>query len=228
MRRLSPDRIALLRPFGRLAPRQVYPLPPAKIHPIIRIAHRRRGALHIQERVILDHEFVLFLDGRGEIRIGDEKPREFAAHHLYLLPPFVPHVIMTEMCEHVAVHFDVAAGFPPFGKSLGRREPYEVQFPHGLALPRHLVTSPSDQIEEMFLELVRASEAGEPLAELRATKSVGGVRWSGVHEVGAEYVEGELVTRGGLWLACATTTATPGSDPTSWTLIVRAKSRDAE
>ena len=169
MRRLSPDRIALVRPFGRLAPRRAYPLPPAKINPVIRIAHRIRGARHIHERVILDHEFVLILDGRGEIRIGDEKPREFAAHHLYLLPPFVPHVIMTEMCEHVAVHFDFAAGFPPHGRSLGRREPYEVQFTHGLALPRQIVTSPSDQIEEMFLELVRERDADEPLSELRAT-----------------------------------------------------------
>jgi hypothetical protein len=66
------------------------------------------------------------------------------------------------------------------------------------------------------------------LAELRA-KGVSGIRWAGTYEAGSTYREGELVTKGGVWACtCATTTAPPGSDPTSWRLIVRAKSKDVE
>jgi hypothetical protein len=67
------------------------------------------------------------------------------------------------------------------------------------------------------------------LEHQKAKAGVNNVRWAGVHEPGATYREGELVSRNGLWLCkAATTTATPGGDPDSWQLIVRAKSRDVE
>ena len=77
---------------------------------------------------------------------------------------------------------------------------------------------------------VGALEARVAGLEAKATKSVGHVRWAGPFEPGSEYHEGELTTgKGGLWLCtCATTTAAPGSSPTDWRLILRAKSRDAE
>lgn len=56
------------------------------------------------------------------------------------------------------------------------------------------------------------------------TRGVGNVRWAGVYEPAATYHSGELVTRSGLWLCTATSTsATPGSDPSAWTLIVHRK-----
>lgn len=77
---------------------------------------------------------------------------------------------------------------------------------------------------------VGALEARVAGLEAKATKSVGHVRWAGTFEPGSEYHEGELTTgKGGLWLCTrATTTAAPGSSPTDWRLILRAKSRDAE
>lgn len=59
--------------------------------------------------------------------------------------------------------------------------------------------------------------------EAKATKSVSGVTWAGTFTPGATYSRGELVTKTGLWLALKTTTATPGTDPASWRLIVHRK-----
>ena len=166
-RNLPSEQIQRLGPFGRLGPRKVYPLSPERIHPVIRIAHRIRGPLFVRQRVILDHEFVLFVDGRGTIRMGwQEHP--FGPHHLFLLRPFVPHGIESERCDHVAVHFDFAAGFPPFAQRLQKRRPYEVRLTQGLALPLQIVTSPADRIEGMFLELLRARESDSPLGALEA------------------------------------------------------------
>ena len=84
------------------------------------------------------------------------------------------------------------------------------------------------RLNELTIEN-RALRARVTGLESRAAKGVGGIRWAGTFEPGSEYREGEVVTgKGGLWLACATTTAAPGTDPTSWRLILRAKTRDAE
>ncbi|MGH7213434.1 MAG: helix-turn-helix domain-containing protein [Tepidisphaeraceae bacterium] len=166
----TPEQIQRLRPFGRLAPRRVLPLPPEKIHPVIRIAHRPRTALRIVERIIFDHELVLFLEGRGELMFSGAERCSVGPHHLLFIPPFAPHAIEVKgRCEHVAVHFDFAPGVPPHARDPERRKPYEVQLAHGLSLPRHVVLSPSDRVEESLIELVRAREQQGPLAELEAS-----------------------------------------------------------
>jgi hypothetical protein len=56
---------------------------------------------------------------------------------------------------------------------------------------------------------------------LGSKSSVSGVKWAGVFESGSTYHEGELVTKSGLWLCKATTTAAPGTDPDAWVLVCR-------
>ena len=54
------------RPFGRLTPRRIHTLAVENIRPAIRIAHRLTGTQLLPERIIFDHEFVLFLKGEGD------------------------------------------------------------------------------------------------------------------------------------------------------------------
>ena len=154
----------------RLATRKVYTLPLEKLRPSIRIAHRGAGALEIAERIILDHELVLVLVGKGTLRIG-EGALPFAAGDLLFIPPFTPNVFDSPRSsggEHLAVHFDLAAQFPPLAANLPRRLPYEVRFAHGLVLPGHTPTNAMDPIRSWLHHIVALFSLGEPLARLRA------------------------------------------------------------
>jgi AraC-like DNA-binding protein len=154
------DKVQRQGPFGSMAKAVQVMLRIEDIRPAVRIAHRLAGELHIAERIILDHEFVLILRGRGELRTGG-RTIAFAPHHLFCLPPFTPHAIDSiGGFEHVAVHFDFAPGAPSFARDPQRRRPYRVGFPQGLALPFHRVLKPSDGIEASLLELVRAWDRG--------------------------------------------------------------------
>ena len=62
-----------LAPFGRVLPRKSLRLDVRRIHPAIHIAHRRIGQLQIPERIIFDHELVLFLKGRGQITFAGQE-----------------------------------------------------------------------------------------------------------------------------------------------------------
>lgn len=159
-----------LRPFGRLAPRQIHTLAIENIRPVIRIAHRLQGPDLLPERIIFDHELVLFLKGKGRVTLGREI-HAFAPHDLFLFPPFVPHSITPDRegtIEHAAVHFDLAPRFPSFARDPARRPPYGVRIAHGLELPRRLTLSPDDGIEREFLMLVRAWGRNTPLSNLDA------------------------------------------------------------
>jgi hypothetical protein len=53
-------------------------------------------------------------------------------------------------------------------------------------------------------------------------------KWAGVHAQGTPYAEASLVTRGGsLWVARRSTTTTPGSPESDWTLVVKKGGYDA-
>ena len=157
---------------GRLAARRVDALPLEKLRPVIRIAHRRVGALDIPERLILDHELVLILSGRGQLRFTaparDVIP--FAAGSLLFIPPYARHDFLSDPGEgeHVAVHFDLAPNFPPFASNVQRRAPYEVRLVHGLTLPRHTRTRPGDAANRALTGIVTHFARGEPPARLRA------------------------------------------------------------
>jgi hypothetical protein len=60
-------------------------------------------------------------------------------------------------------------------------------------------------------------------ASATATKGVNGAVWGGVFETNHEYKSGEIVTHAGnVWICTVgATTAIPGSDPTSWRLVLR-------
>lgn len=148
--------------------RRVSTLPVDRVQPIIRIAHRQKGPLRIAERIILDHEFVLILGGEGTLTLRDGGV-PFSAHHLLFIPPFVPHgFVSVGICEHVAVHFDFCAAQPRLDSHPERRRPYEIRFPDGLEIPSRLPLSPSDGIEDGFLEVVRTFSDETPAGRLAA------------------------------------------------------------
>ena len=147
------------RPFGPLTPRREWLLPLPALQPQVRIAHRIAApALNVPPRIIFDYEFVLMLAGEGRVIFGS-RAHPFRAHHLFLIPPFVPHRIETKpgiATDHIAVHFDFAPGIPPPGRALSGRRPYAVRFPGELALPRQTILLPHDHVEQAFQELLTA------------------------------------------------------------------------
>lgn len=138
---------------------------------MIRIAHVRSGPLEIAERIIVDHELVLILDGHGEVSFPGETVR-YRPHDLLVIGPFVPHRFSasgTGAARHLAVHFDLAPGVPPTGARLAERRPYAVVFPRGLALPRVGKPLPGDGIEPALLEIVRRVSRGGPTDAIAAS-----------------------------------------------------------
>ncbi len=128
-------------PFGRMPRFETCVMRPEQIHPLIRIAHRQQG-LTIADRIILDHELVLIVKGRGQWQIKGEQ-YAYATHDLLFVPPFTPHSFQADPshdCEHVAIHFDLAEDSPSSEPMLADRVPYRVRFTHGLriALQRSL------------------------------------------------------------------------------------------
>ncbi len=128
-------------PFRRMSRFETYVMRPEQIHPLIRIAHRQNG-LTISDRIILDHELVLIVKGRGQWQINGEQ-YAFVTNDLLLVPPFTPHSFQadeTHDCEHVAIHFDLAEENPSSESMLADRVPYRVRFTHSLriALQRSL------------------------------------------------------------------------------------------
>lgn len=165
-------RIQRTGPFPRLSPRRVYPLALDEVQPLIRIAHRQTAyPLRIPRRIIFDHEFVLVLEGEGEL-VFDHRTYPFEAHDLFLIPPFSPHRFDAPSGspgEHIAVHFDFAPHVPAWSRELSRRYPYEVRFPGGLEIPRRIRLLANDRIEREFLELLEAHTSGAAWSNLRAT-----------------------------------------------------------
>jgi AraC-like DNA-binding protein len=156
-------------PFGRLTPRRMVAVGLARIAPHIRIAHRIRHPIAIAQRIIFDHELVLFLAGRGRF-VLNSTVYAIAPHSLFLIPPFTPHTIETAPgipCEHIAIHFDLT-GDLPHAEQPSRRTPYAIRLPRGLHFPRHAMLQPHDRLEDAFVQLLRAHAAIDPLAPLDA------------------------------------------------------------
>jgi AraC-like DNA-binding protein len=154
-------------PFGRLAPRKVYPISLGQVRPVIRIAHQVAGPVQIEERIIFDYELVLFLKGKGTM-CWESKEIPFGPHELFCVSPFVPHAISADgACEHVAVHFDWAPGIP-VSATLSDRMPYEVRLPSGLKLPERTELVAGDRNEDELQQLAVAWQSGEPLGALVA------------------------------------------------------------
>lgn len=158
-------------PFGPARPGRVLTLPVERIHPVIRIAHRRAGRLDIAERIILDHEFVLIVSGAGELVFGRQR-LAYAAHDLLFIPPFVPHEFVSSGREdgaHLAVHFDFAPGIPPRLGAADRQEPYQVRLTQALRLPVHVSLPPGHRIGAEFAALLREHASPDPLAQTAAS-----------------------------------------------------------
>jgi AraC-like DNA-binding protein len=135
--------------------RQTPALPLEQIDPQIRVAHRR-GAdaphLTLPERVIVDHEILLILSGRGELRFrSDVVP--FGPHEVLFVRPFVPHTLSGRgNVDHIAVHFDFSTK-SALEMDLNRRHPYALQFAGGVELPVKQRVAPRGTVERS-LELV--------------------------------------------------------------------------
>ena len=91
---------------------------------------------------------------------------------------------------------------------------------------RQLLESRITQLENQVGALTaRQNGADARLAKHEDTiigRGVNGVRWGGTYESNHAYASGELCTcDGNLWVATAATSVRPGSDPTSWRLVLR-------
>lgn len=158
-------------PFGPARPKRLLTLPVERIHPVIRIAHRRTGRLSIAERILFDHEFVLVLAGAGELIIGPKR-QAYAPHDLLFIPPFVPHQFVAGNGDdgaHIAVHFDFAPDIPPRTDDADRHEPYRVRLTQALHLPTHLPLPPGHRIVVELTALLRERASPGPLAQTAAS-----------------------------------------------------------
>jgi AraC-like DNA-binding protein len=156
--------------LGRLSPRRVLSLPIEQIRPVIRIAHRRAGPLNIPRRIVLDHELVLIVAGRGQL-VLDDGPVAFGPHDLLFIPPFVPHAFATtdpRDTEHVAVHFDWAPDFPASSDDPRGRRPYEVRLAPGEPIPMKLSLAAGHLVEQRLTDLLKAWDAGDAVGQLEA------------------------------------------------------------
>lgn len=158
-------------PFGPTGPKRVLTLAVERMHPVIRIAHRRAGRLDIAERIIFDHEFVLILSGAGELVFGHQR-QPYAAHDLLFIAPFVRYQFVSSGKEdgaHIAVHFDFAPAIPPRAEAADRQEPYQVRLTQALRLPMRLALAPGHRIGAEFSALLREQATGGPLAQTAAS-----------------------------------------------------------
>jgi AraC-like DNA-binding protein len=152
--------------------RATYVLPPERIDPVIRIAHRMSGPLNIGQRVIVDHELVLIIEGSGVFRLSvsesgtTETP--FGSGTLLFIKPFVPHSFQStgKHGKHIAVHFDFRANLPRRGSDLDRRRPYRVELAGGLAIPSVHLCARGDEIHGAMTRLIDAGAVDDTVANV--------------------------------------------------------------
>lgn len=155
---------------GRGVRRKVYGLSLAEVRPVVRIAHHISHRLQIDWRIIVDHELVLILSGRGVFQIG-ETSFDYQPGSLIMIPPFVPHQFdapARAASAHIAVHFDYSHQAPPVGEPLQDRQPYEVRMPTQLQMASHMVLPQEDPVRAALARLVELNLA-DPLDELEAS-----------------------------------------------------------
>jgi AraC-like DNA-binding protein len=156
-------------PIGRSRPCRKITVSPMDIHPVIRIAHRRSGALNIPDRILLDHELVLIVKGTGQFRIG-QNVYEYQPRDLFFIRPFQLNRITASQAvgEHIAVHFDFAPDLPPSGRGLAHRQPYEIEFVQGHRLRDHYHLTGGDPIEPLLTQLLRDRSAKGLISQAEA------------------------------------------------------------
>lgn len=155
-----------LRPAGQASS---ILLPVAMLHPIIRVAHRMAGPLNIASRIIFDHEIVIIVRGEGELLLPDG-PHRFGPRHLLLIPPFLAHEFTSRgMCEHIAIHFDLAPDVPKGSDAPSGRRPYRVRLSHGLELPLHVTMLENDPIQRAVERALERWRSGDTLDQVHAS-----------------------------------------------------------
>jgi AraC-like DNA-binding protein len=147
---------------------RAHALPLERIDPLIRIAHRRGGAPHLTfpERVIVDHEILLILSGKGDLLMpGGAIP--FAAHDVLFVRPFVKHTFAGRGdVDHIAVHFDFSSRSAE--PDLDRRRPYAVEFADGVTLPAKQRAIPHGPVERSLSLVVEHFGRGTAVGRMRA------------------------------------------------------------
>jgi len=165
------DKIGVPAIVARRGPTKVFTLAVDELHPSIRIAHRLHDKVFVTERIIFDHEFVLFLRGEGNFQVGrDAIP--ILPYRLFIMGPYQPHAVVTtpgKPCDHIGIHFDLKPGFPAFSKDVNRRLPYEVRLSHGMTLPRYVDLARGDPIVDCLVGLVPIYASGTPTAKLESS-----------------------------------------------------------
>lgn len=143
-----------------------------QVHPLIRIAHRRRSAsgLAVPDRIIFDHEIVFIEQGSGRF-VSQELAVPFDAGTLLLIRPFLPHRFegnKSVPTVHLAVHFDLAPQIPGPDDRLSQRPPYEVRFPRGRQLPPVMQVPPKGELARTLAQVVSLREADDELSAAEA------------------------------------------------------------
>jgi len=154
-------------PRGGIEPGAAYRVALEAVHPVIHLAHRQTSAGLLAERVIVDHEFYLLLDGEATVSVrGKSIPAR--AGTLVLFEPFVPHWIDSHgRVDHIAVHFDFSPDAPGEAR-LDKREPYSVTVGDG-AMPRHTRIAATGTLATKLVTLARAWRGQSPSGRLHAT-----------------------------------------------------------
>ncbi len=166
-------------PFGKLRPQRLIPVPLERVNPLIRIAHRLAGPLHVDWRIIFDYEFVLLLSGQGSFETSTGVV-DFGPGALFLIPPFQPHRLHSannDTCEHIAVHFDFGRHAYPGGPRIDRRRPYAVLLEGGLNVPGNIRLSRVNPLLKLFERVVQAHAASTPLGKLEARMTLLDILW---------------------------------------------------
>ncbi len=149
---------------------EAFTLPVEELHPVIRIAHVQPWFLRVQPRIIYDYELVLVLRGRARVTVlGREE--DVVAGDVLWFRPFEVHSIVSyaeEPFGHIAVHFDLAPGFPPSKRSLHNREAYAVTLADGLDMPRRVRLDCAGKTFGRFSRVVEEWEKGTAVGRFGA------------------------------------------------------------
>jgi AraC-like DNA-binding protein len=149
---------------------QPFTLPVEELHPVIRIAHVQPWPVRVQPRIIYDYELVLILRGRARVTVLG-RGEDVTAGDVLWFRPFEAHSIVSYSDEpfgHIAVHFDLAQGFPPIKRSLHNREPYAVTLGDGWDMPRRVRVDCAGTTFGRFSRIVEEWEKGTAVGRLGA------------------------------------------------------------
>ena len=152
------------------APHQMHALPLERIDPLIRVAHRRGGPhLNIPERVIVDHEILLILSGKGDLRFRDQSIPLGRMTCSFCSRSFrtrwsARETSITSRCTSTSRR---AAGSET---DLDRRKPYTVELAGAVAAPTRQQRGAHGAVERSLSLVVEHFDAGTPEGETARTR----------------------------------------------------------